>query len=486
LGLLGLQAVGMLVFTTVQYGRFNLTNDFATYSQAWAAIAHGHLIPYSTLLREPFWRNDFELFMWPLALLYWLYPHAVTLLWLQALAVVGGELVVLSWAREALARASECRYGRARVLGLVAALLLATPWSWFTIGFDFHFEPFATLFALLAARDLWAGRHRRVLLWVALTLACCASAGSLYVIAVGLAGLATRNGPRRQALFVVLAGCAWLAFTAGIGAMDFKGQGLGPMYGYLSGGTTGHFGIPQLLEGLISHPFRALDVFWSHGANVAGYVASGGVIGLRSRWGILPVAFVLLPSALNAEPYFIHFAAAFQSWAAVLFLVVGTVFAIQRLSGTAEPFSRQGLALAICSVAAALGVAVVHFSQIPAYLQRVSPVAVATLSTVQERIASDAEVVASQGIIGRFSVGRAAYSYWPQGAPEQYPVPGDNEPIVFIFAPVEGTDDGDPMETRQAISYVKTQLHAHTVAERAGIWAFIWVPKEESTSVVLP
>ena len=43
-----LQLVGMIVFTTVQYNRFDLTIDFANYSQAWSAIAHGHLDPYSS------------------------------------------------------------------------------------------------------------------------------------------------------------------------------------------------------------------------------------------------------------------------------------------------------------------------------------------------------------------------------------------------------------------------------------------------------
>ena len=90
--LLGVQLVGMLVFTTIQYQRFNLTNDFAGYTQAWTAIAHGHMSPFSSVLTVPFWRNDFELLMWPLALFYWVYPHAVTLLWLQVFTVVGGRL----------------------------------------------------------------------------------------------------------------------------------------------------------------------------------------------------------------------------------------------------------------------------------------------------------------------------------------------------------------------------------------------------------
>ena len=37
--------------------------------------------------------------MWPLALFYWVYPHTLTLLWLQDVAVVGGELVVVAWVK---------------------------------------------------------------------------------------------------------------------------------------------------------------------------------------------------------------------------------------------------------------------------------------------------------------------------------------------------------------------------------------------------
>ena len=43
--LLVLQLVGMFVLSTLQYDRFNLTSDFAAYSQAWTAIGHGHLDP---------------------------------------------------------------------------------------------------------------------------------------------------------------------------------------------------------------------------------------------------------------------------------------------------------------------------------------------------------------------------------------------------------------------------------------------------------
>jgi hypothetical protein len=423
--------------------------------------------------------------MWPLALFYWVNPHAVTLLWLQDLVVVGGELVVLSWAREALAKSNEGGQRRAGALALVTVLLVATPWSWFTVGFDFHLEPFAALFALLAARDYWAGRRRRLFLWLPLTLACCAAAGSLYVIAVGLAGLVTRNTIRRTALAIVLAGCTWLALTAEMGAMNFGGQALGSMYGYLAGGVSGHFGIAQLLGSLAGHPLRAIEMFRSHADYVAGYVASGGVIGLRSRWGILPAVFVLAPNALNAEPYFIHTGAAFQSWAAVLFLAVGTVFAIQTLAGSGS-LSRPAFTIAVFTGAVAVTVGAAHITQIPPFVERVSPMAAANLSAVEHRIPGGAEVVASQGIIGRFAVGRSAYYYWPQGSPEQFPVPSGHDPVVFIFAPVQGTSEGNVTQTWDAITYVGARLHARVLRNGSGIWAFIWVPRSGIRSVVLP
>ena len=110
---------------TAQYQRFNLTNDFAAYAQAWTAIAHGHLTPVSSCVGSPFWRNDLELLMWPLALFYWVYPHAVTLLWLQASAVVGGELVVLLWARDYSHRAPTRRSPRSAAFSAWSPVLPA-------------------------------------------------------------------------------------------------------------------------------------------------------------------------------------------------------------------------------------------------------------------------------------------------------------------------------------------------------------------------
>ena len=119
--------------------------------------------------------------MWPLALGYWVYPHTVTLLWLQVSAVVGASSVALVWARDIIRSRRGNELEASWLLALVTLLLVLTPWSWYTIGFDFHFEAFTALFGLLAARSLWAGRYRGLLLWPPLTLLSCAAAGALLV-----------------------------------------------------------------------------------------------------------------------------------------------------------------------------------------------------------------------------------------------------------------------------------------------------------------
>jgi hypothetical protein len=481
--LLGVQLAGMLVFSTVQYQRFNLTFDFATYSQAWVAIAHGHMSPFSSTLASPFWRNDFELLMWPMALFYWVYPHTVTLLWLQDLAVVAGELVALVWVRDALKRTGQIAREAVWILGFVTLLILITPWSWFTIGFDFHLEPFATVFALLAARDIWAGRNRWLIVWVPLTLASCAAAGALLIIAVGLAALLGRGRPR-AAVVMVMAGVGWLVLTESLGGMRFGGLSLSSMYGYLSGNASGHMSLVQLLEGLVIHPTRASDMFGSHLGYVLGYIISGGVIGLWSRWGLLPAVFVLIPSALNANTDYIHFAQAFQSWPAVLFLVVGSAFVLERLATKAVFPRRVMCVFGGCTVALAVGVTAFAAGQIPEYLKRVSPAAASELAKVKRAIPVEAEVISSQGVMGRFGADRAAYAYWADDRPERYSIAKPS--VVFLMAPTQGTAEGNPADTRQAIHYIASNLRAKVLVQGSGIWAFDWTPKAGTSSVVLP
>ena len=49
--------------------------------------------------------------------------------------------------------------------------------------------------------------------------------------------------------------------------------------------------------------------------------------------------------------------------------------------------------------------------------------------------------------------------------------------VVFVLAPVQGTAEGVPQETRNAIGYVREDLHATLLEQGSGIWVFTWAPK---------
>ena len=166
-GVLGLQAVALLVISTFQYSRFGLGIDFTTSNQAAFLIAHGHLNPYITTHRYPYLDDHFGLLLYPIALIYLIYPHGNVLLWLQDLAGVGAEIATIWWIAEIVVRRRGLQVAKAvewagpgLVIG-AAVLLVADPWFYTACLFDFHLNAFAALFLVLAARDAWNGRITR-------------------------------------------------------------------------------------------------------------------------------------------------------------------------------------------------------------------------------------------------------------------------------------------------------------------------------------
>ena len=172
----GVQFVLLVLHSWYLWDHFDLTADFGQYSQAWQQIATGHLNPYDTTYPwfyphygYPFYQGDLELIMWPLALLYWVWPHAIDLLIVQDVALAGAGLVAFRWVLEHLQNHAPNRRFAVAVSGCVLAILVLQPWTYWAASYDYHSEPLATFFTLLAGRDLWAGR-RRGWIWVVLVL----------------------------------------------------------------------------------------------------------------------------------------------------------------------------------------------------------------------------------------------------------------------------------------------------------------------------
>jgi uncharacterized membrane protein len=483
-GLLGLQLLAMLAFSTVQYSRYALTADFANYSQAWWAIAHGHLDPYSSGLGVSFWKDNAEFILWPLSLLYHVYPHPIDLLWVQDVAVVMTELVAFGWIRKAIERAHGPIPHRAAPLLAVAAavVLVVNPWVYETIAFDFHFEPIAALFCVLVGYNLWVGRIRRLWWLVPLALICHVLAG-FYLMGVGFSGLLAGPRTRRPGAAIAAIGLAWVFVFSAVGAAGVNGQFVTSSYGYLVGPHHGRIGLLDVVVGALGHPGSILHVAASHWTVVLAFLIAFGAIGVLSPWGLGMALVVLVPNTLDGSGLFVRYGAAFQSWPAMPFLLVGSVMVLLRLIGGGRR-GRRVAAVAVAVWATLLGeLAFVALPTIPKGWISVDPPAAAALARAETMIPPSAEVIASQGVIGRFSQRDSVYAF----VEGHQTVPVNRRLVVFVLSPNEGVDDALPdHEATAAVGYVQTRLHAHLFVARSGVYAFAWSPSSLTTHVTLP
>jgi hypothetical protein len=479
---LGLQLIAMVVFSAVEYHRFALTRDFANYAQAWSAIGHGNLDPRSSIVGVPFWQNNAEFVMWPLALLSHLYPHPVVLLWVQDVAVVLTELVTFRWISQVVGRPGSGLSVRAQAaIGAATVLaLVANPWVYETIAFDFHVEPLAALFAVLVARDVWEGRAGRLRWWVPLALACDVF-GGVYLVGVGISAMLAGRRTRRTGALLAAGGGAWLVLLTAIGGAGVGGTGLKVAYGYLVGPHRGRIGPFDVVTAALTHPGSVLHVAASHLPVVLGMFVTVGLIGFFSSWGIGMATVVLLPNLLDGSGLFLRYPASFQSWPAMPFVLVGSVMVVIRVLQHGERGRKAAVALATAwvTVAGVLATVVIP-TAIPEWVA-VDPTAAAVLARTQPAIPPGAEVIASQGIVGRFAERASVHAFETGG--QAFPI--EARTVVFILTARQGVGDAFSGST-SAMRFVQTHLRAVQVRAGAGVYVFDWTPPPNTVTVTLP
>lgn len=107
----------------------------------------------------------------------------------------------------------------------------------------------------------------------------------------------------------------------------------------------------------------------------------------------------------------------------------------------------------------------------------------AELRKALSRTPAGAEVIATIGIMGRFSARPYVYWFRPNS-----PMPVRSRQVVFIFDPAieheiveaQATDD------IQAAAFVQTHLHARVLVNADGISAFEWQAPAGTTVITLP
>jgi uncharacterized membrane protein len=199
--------------------------DLGFFDQAVWLISRGR-VPISSILGIHVLSDHAAFILYPIALLYVVFPSPFTLLAVQAICLAGGAWPVWRIALEA-------GLGRNRSLAMVAAYL-SYPLILTANIFDFHPEVIAVpalLMAILAARQ-----ERRIAFcaWIAVALAC-KEVLSLTVAAMGL-WLLLGSRKRFCGLVALLGGAAWFIIATQLLIPYYSGErgpsGLGH-YSYL-------------------------------------------------------------------------------------------------------------------------------------------------------------------------------------------------------------------------------------------------------------
>jgi len=473
-GLLVLQGVAMLIWSTLLWHRFALTLDYSIYHQAWWLIAHGHLDPFDTALGMPFWQNHLELIMWPLALVGVVFPHGPVLLYVQDAAFVGTEVVAWRWARGAAASTPGWPGRFLAIAALVA--LLGDPWPWWAISFDFHMELPGLFFVVLAAYELSHQGRRRTWVWAGIALVCGAVVAT-YVAGLGLGAALAGRRWRLKGLALLCIGGGWTLFVVLI-----HGQHAAPvaeLYGYLGGAHLGaNPGLAQLVTSIATHPTNVLSALWSHRADIWANLAPGGFIGVFDPWALGISLPVLLANNLVHGTNFSQ--PAFQSALLYVVVPVGTVVLLVKLYR-----HRPAVALTLASLVAAnaIGWAVVWGPQLaPTWLDVVPAASAAELSRADAMVPSTAEVIASQGLLGRFSDRAFVYALFGPG--ERFPV--RTRQVWWVIGPAVGIELYPVADAVALISALSGPMHAQLMLQGDGIWVFRWAGPPDARSVTLP
>ncbi|MGH8997299.1 MAG: DUF2079 domain-containing protein, partial [Acidimicrobiales bacterium] len=403
IAVLGGQLVWLVLESIHIYGRFSLTSDYALFYQAWHAIAGGHLSATTTIYRTgPFLSNHFELLVYPLALLEWIDPGGFILLVLQDLAAVLAAYVAFLWIRELLEEHwSGGPHGRDLVAGGALVVLALDPWIWWASAFDFHLQVFSALFGVLTARCFWNRRWIAGSIWAALTL-CCGSVESVALLGLGVGLIISGRRLWRQGLALTTATLAWILSLNAAGYDD--GSQLATLYGYLATPAPGaQVHITQVITGILRHPRLTLDMVRAKRTYLWQTVAGSGLLGVASSIGA-PVALALLvPAALNAQTSVVRPEASFQVLSLLIVMPVGAVLFLCWLSRRPKRWRAAAYLLGAAAVVEALVLGGLWIPRSAPYFVRTDDRAASVLASVLAHTPADAEVVASNGFVGRFA-----------------------------------------------------------------------------------
>jgi hypothetical protein len=486
--LLALQGLFLIGLSVDLYRRFTLGIDFGIFDQAWSRIGSGHLDPTSTINGFPYVRSHFELLMWPLALLYPVCHSGMVLLFVQDAALTATGVVVLLWVSALTRRSGATPAWTVAVTAGTVALLLVDPVVYGTAAEDFHFEPLAMGFVVLAAYDLWSGRTTRMWVWAGLCLSC-GDIGGLYVVGLGLTGVVAARGNRLRALILLMVGAVWITLVSALGAN--LGSDVTTGYAYLAGRSVlpdGARGLVLVARGIAGHPGRAWHVAWPRRNEVVAYLRSGGGFGLVTPWGFGVPLVVLSSSALQLTSVYIG--VRFQNVVVVPFVTFGTAWLVVWIA-TRWRIWPMAVVAAVVGVTALVAGGAEAVQQLPAAFTAnaadgiVPGARAAALRRALDAVPPGAEAIVSVPIMGRFAQREYVYAALDPALHSSPPLPVHAGTVAVVI-----DADDDPLGLPPVVAHrLRAELvarGARVVVDSHGILTIVWHPAPGTTDLPLP
>ena len=456
-----IQWVVLMVFSTIQYNRFALTHDFAIYWQGFWMIAHGHLNPTDSIGGGLFLNNHFELIMWPLSVLYWIWPHASILLYIQDMALVLSEVIAWHWLQSLIRHELSWSRKGVQIAGMV--MLIASPALYWATAFDFHSESLMALTITGASYALWRKNLRVLTLWIVATLLC-GDVGALMVGGLGLSALLLRRWKSGAVLAII--GLSWLFLTHAAGA------GLGVSYTHLAPGTKTHSrsgpastGLIGIMLSILGHPQVLVRDFSHRWLDWYANLGPGGFLAIFSPWTIGVILSSLGPATL--VHYRLFTLPGFQTVMLVPLVPIGTLLTLRTIMHRYP--GRQWIYQIIMGVITtnALAWSVIWLPQWGPTWIRVSAPAARALRIIQSQIPRNATAVVSQGLVGRFA-DRPRIHVWDG----QNPLPLSGRPTYFVMAPYQGIHLTSVHRMGSALADLAHSPEARLIFEHHGV--YLW------------
>ncbi len=470
----------LIGFSAFEHGRYALTQDFGAVNQVWHQITHGDLNPRDTLDGVPhYWQVHLEIYFWVLAPIGLLFRGGLVLLLIQDACGIIACTVAWRWILTLLF-AERPVPNRLTLSLLLLVLLVCDPWIYWSYAFDFHSEPIAVALLISAGYAFYL-RHTRWAIGLSLAVLLTGDVATTYLAGLGLTLLVASRRYFSVGLALIATAVFWLEFSHRIGAGVMSSFNV--TYGYLIYGYFPGFDpslpkltVRDLLLGIILHPLNAVYAMHDKVRDIYANLAPIGFIGILSPWAI-GISLVVLAENQLAYSY-TYSQPNFQGIVMYLFGTVGFAWFMARFAR----FSRV-LAVVFSGLVAlnTLGWFTVWMPQLEPRWIRTSAAAAETAGTIQHRISATDEVVASHGIVGRFSDRASVYSLWALRT-----VPRDADVVQFVVSPYDGINVETVNKSLAILDALANVYHATLRYQRDGVWWFTVDLSQSLSSFQLP